>query len=207
VASESACVSARDRDRCHPTFERELAALTEDGCLAVADIMPDGIEVVVEAEEADHVHGFGEARLVDVNHGIRTFGEEHIHQLISACRNVLEPVPAAMLCCSAAHDRVLQIDSGHVPKPSCQGLWRGIRLTSQSAWLCQASGVGPRTHLMFAGLKAPAMPLRTSRHHSSVSPLTRSGCPLDPIICVSQRLPIKTSERALRKTAQPFLDK
>ena len=41
-------------------------------------------------------------------------------------------------------------------------------------------------HLMLAGLKAVATPLRTSRHHSSVVPVTRSGCPLAPISCGRQ---------------------
>ena len=56
---------------------------------------PDSVEVVVEAEETNHVHGLRKARLVDIDDRIGPLGEEHLNQLVSARRRVLEPVPAA----------------------------------------------------------------------------------------------------------------
>ena len=46
---------------------------------------------------------------------------------------------------------------------------------------------------MLAGLKAGATPFRTSRHQLSVIPVTRSGCPVDDIIC--RKKPIACGER------------
>ena len=70
-------------------------------CLRLRSAAPDGVEVIVEAEEADHVHGLREARLVDVDDCVRPFGKQHVHQLVTAYRRVLEPVPVDTLRCSA----------------------------------------------------------------------------------------------------------
>ena len=167
----------------------------------MAGSMPDGVEVVVESKEADHVHGLCQACLVNVHDRIGPFGKEYIHQLVTACRCVLEPVPANMLCRSAACDRTM---SSWTRKRLATASGPAARhpIDAQQTLYVRRGMSDPVTHLMFAGLKAPAMPLRTSRHHSSVSPETKSGCPLDPIICASQHLPVNTGKRALRRTAQ-----